>query len=142
MYFTVDGPVLLPPGEIVFDDTLGERERVVGWKAKWAAGSHEDKATRPQVPAVISDTLRRDIGNLALSAATVLSLSGYCRFDMRQSRDGKLWIVDINPNPDISADAGFRRALNAAGIPFPEFLNALIIAARTRTAAPARRQRP
>ena len=136
MYFTVDGPVLLPPGEIVFDQSLGERERVVGWKAKWATGSHEDQATRPQVPAVISDTLRRDIGNLALSAATVLSLSGYCRFDMRQSRDGKLWIVDINPNPDISADAGFRRALNAAGIPFPDFLNALIMAAL------ARRRRP
>ena len=139
MYFTVDGPVLLPPGEIVFDESLGERERVVGWKAKWATGSFEDVATRPQVPAVISDTLRREIGNLALYAATVLSLSGYCRFDMRQSGDGKLWIVDINPNPDISADAGFRRALNAAGIPFPDFLNALIIAARTRSASLARR---
>lgn len=136
MYFTVDGPVLLPPGEIVFDESLGATERVVGWKAKWAANSFEDRATRNRTPAVISDTLRRDIGNLALSAASVLSLCGYCRFDMRQSRDGKLWIVDINPNPDISADAGFRRALDAAGTPFPEFLNALIMAAL------ARRRRP
>ncbi len=136
MYVTSDGPVLLPPGEIVFDESLGAKERVVGWKAKWATNSREDLATRPQVPAVIDDTLRRDIGNLALSAASVLSLSGYCRFDMRQSKDGKLWIVDINPNPDISADAGFRRALNAAGIPFPDFLNALIMAAL------ARRRRP
>src|SRR5262249_21366206 len=67
VYFTVDGPVLLPPGEIVFDDSLGATERVVGWKAKWAKDSREDRATRPQVPAVIPDTLRRDIGNLALS---------------------------------------------------------------------------
>ena len=109
---------------------------MVGWKAKWASGSREDRATRPQVPAPIDDALRRDIGNLALSAAAVLSLSGYCRFDMRQSRDGRLFVVDINPNPDISADAGFRRALNAAGIPFPDFLNALIMAAL------ARRRRP
>jgi D-alanine-D-alanine ligase len=136
MYFTVDGPVLLPPGEIVFDESLAAKERVVGWKAKWAHDSREDRATRPQVPAVIPDTLRRDIADLALSAANVLSLSGYCRFDMRQSRDGRLWIVDINPNPDISSDAGFRRALNAAGTPFPEFLNALIMAAL------ARRRRP
>ena len=130
VYFTVDGPVVLPPGEIVFDDALGARERVVGWKAKWAKDSVEDRATRNQTPAVIDDTLRRDIGDLALSAASVLSLSGYCRFDMRQSRDGRLWIVDINPNPDISAGAGFRRALDAAGIPFREFLEALIMAAR------------
>ena len=135
VYFTVDGPVVLPPGEIVFDDALGVRERVVGWKAKWAKDSVEDRATRNQTPAVIDDTLRRDIADLALAAASVLSLSGYCRFDMRQSRDGRLWIVDINPNPDISAGAGFRRALDAAGIPFRQFLEALIMA------APARRRR-
>jgi len=135
VYFTVDGPVVLPPGEIVFDDALGARERVVGWKAKWAKDSVEDRATRNQTPAVIDDTLRRDIADLALAAASVLSLSGYCRFDMRQSRDGRLWIVDINPNPDISAGAGFRRALDAAGIPFRQFLEALIMA------APARRRR-
>ncbi|MEK6374612.1 MAG: hypothetical protein AABO58_18145 [Acidobacteriota bacterium] len=135
VYFTVDGPVVLPPGEIVFDDALDARERVVGWKAKWAKDSFEDRATRNQTPAAIDDTLRRDIADLALSAASVLSLSGYCRFDMRQSRDGRLWIVDINPNPDISAGAGFRRALDAAGIPFREFLEALIMA------APARRRR-
>src|SRR5206468_8615065 len=103
MYFTVDGPVVLPPGEIVFDRSLAARERVVGWKAKWAKDSAEDIATRNQTPAVIDDTLGRDIADLALSAASVLSLSGYCRLDMRQSRDGNLWIVDINPNPDIPA---------------------------------------
>lgn len=132
MYFTVDGPILLPPGEIVFDPSLAARERVVGWKAKWATNSREDLATRNVTPAVIDDTLRREIGDLARSAASVLSLSGYCRFDMRQSIDGKLWIVDINPNPDISAIAGFRKALAAAGIPFPDFLNALMMAALAR----------
>lgn len=132
VYFTAGGPVVLPPGEIVFDESLGARERVVGWKAKWSTDSREDLATRNQTPAVIDDTLRRDIADLALSAASVLSLSGYCRFDMRQSRDGRLWIVDINPNPDISAGAGFRKALDAAGIPFPDFLNALIMNALAR----------
>jgi D-alanine-D-alanine ligase len=136
MYFTVDGPVVLPPGEIVFDDSLAARERVVGWKAKWATDSAEDRATRNQTPAHIDDALRQEIGDLAKSAASVLSLNGYCRFDMRQSRAGQLFIVDINPNPDISAGAGFRKALDAAGIPFRDFLDALIMAAL------ARRRRP
>ena len=132
IYFDGNGPVVLPPGEIVFDESLKPEERVVGWKAKWASGSREDKATRNRTPAVLDDTLRREVADLCLRAASVLSLGGYVRFDLRQSRDGKLWIVDINPNPDIGRDSGFRKALDAAGIPFADFLKALIMAAVAR----------
>ena len=129
IYFSTTGPVVLPPGEIVFDDELAPNERVVGWKAKWASGSREDRGTRNRTPAVIDDTLRREVGNLCLRAASVLSLRGYVRFDLRQSREGRLWIVDINPNPDIGRESGFCKALDAAGIAFADFLKALIMAA-------------
>jgi len=75
--------------------------------------------------------LRREVANVCLRAASVLSLRGYVRFDLRQSREGKLWIVDINPNPDIGRGSGFRKALDAAGIAFADFLKALIMAAAT-----------
>ncbi|MEO8036745.1 MAG: hypothetical protein ABI837_20090, partial [Acidobacteriota bacterium] len=42
---------VLPPGEVVFADSLAPYERVVGWKAKWAAGSPEDRATVNRTPA-------------------------------------------------------------------------------------------
>jgi len=132
IYFAAEGPVVLPPGEIVFDDHLAPRERIVGSKAKWASGSPEDRATRNRTPAVIDDTLRRDLANLCLRAASVLSLSGYVRFDLRQSHTGQLWIIDINPNPDIGRGSGFRKALDAAGIAFADFLKALIMAAVAR----------
>ena len=132
IYVTSDGPIVLPPGEILFDDALTPNERVVGWKAKWASGSHEDRATRNRTPAVIDDTLRRDVRDICLRAASVLSLSGYVRFDLRQSRTGQLWIIDINPNPNIARDSGFRKALAAAGVPFTDFLKALIMAAVAR----------
>jgi D-alanine-D-alanine ligase len=128
IYFAAE-PVVLPPGEIVFDDDLASNERVVGWKAKWAVGSREDRGTRNRTPAVIDDALRREVANVCLRAASVLSLRGYVRFDLRQSREGKLWIIDINPNPDIGRRSGFRKALDAAGIAFADFLKALIMTA-------------
>ncbi|MGA8808745.1 MAG: hypothetical protein WB973_12785 [Thermoanaerobaculia bacterium] len=129
IYFSTAGPVVLPPGEIVFDDGLASNERVVGWKAKWASGSREDRGTRNRTPAVIDDTLRREIADVCLRAASVLSLRGYVRFDLRQSQAGRLFIIDINPNPDIGRGSGFRKALDAAGIAFADFLKALIMAA-------------
>ena len=136
VYFSVKGAVVLPPGEIVFDEAMPPRERVVGWKAKWDAGSDEDRATRNRTPALVDDTTRERIARLAMSAASLLSLGGYCRFDLRESGDGGLWILDLNPNPDIGSGSGFRLALEAAGIPFTDFLNALIMSAAARRPRP------
>ena len=122
----------LPTGEVVFADFLSERERVVGWKAKWESGSVEDRATSNRTPAKIPATLRREVIRLCSTAASALCLDMAVRFDLRQSTSGDLFIVDINPNPDLGAGAGFRRALEAAHLTFPDFLDTLIIAAYAR----------
>jgi D-alanine-D-alanine ligase len=129
IYFSTTGAVVLPPGEIVFDEDLASNERVVGWKAKWASGSREDRGTRNRTPALIDDTTRDELREICLRASSILGLSGYVRFDVRQSLAGELFIVDINPNPDIGRGSGFRKALDAAGIAFADLLNALIMAA-------------
>jgi D-alanine-D-alanine ligase len=129
LFFGQKGIVMLPPGEIVFSEELRPEERVVGWKAKWAAGSREDRASVNRTPAVLSDTLRNEVAALCGQAAETLSLRGYCRFDLRQRPEGDLCIIDVNPNPDIGPDTGFRKALAAAGIEFEDFLNELMISA-------------
>src|SRR5438132_9242437 len=60
---------LLPPGEVVFDERLTPRERVVGWKAKWANGSAEDLATKNRTPACIPPETRVEIARICLKTA-------------------------------------------------------------------------
>lgn len=132
LYDAFSGRVILPPGEIVFSEELEPHERIVGWQAKWSDGSREERATTNRTPAVIDDTLRGDLADVCRRAASVLSLRGYCRFDLRQRPDGEVCIVDVNPNPDIGAGTGFRKALTAAGIPFGRFLDELMMAALSR----------
>src|SRR5205814_794181 len=125
-----DGLVLLPPGEVVFSNELKPHERIVGWKAKWDYGSAEDRATVNRTPAQISESLRAEIADICTRAVTLLGITGYCRFDLRQAATEELFILDVNPNPDIGAGTGFRKALDVAGIPFRDFLNATIMAAQ------------
>ncbi|HEU4522390.1 MAG TPA: hypothetical protein VFT12_10325 [Thermoanaerobaculia bacterium] len=132
LFYGRDGVVVLPPGEIVFAGQLSAKERVVGWKAKWAEGSDEDRATVSRTPAVIDDTLRGDVADVCVRAASVLSIGGYCRFDLRQRPTGELCIIDVNPNPDIGQGSGFRKALSAAGVPFEDFVRELMMTARSR----------
>lgn len=135
LYYRRGEIVTLPPGEIVFANALAPEERVVGWKAKWATGSEEDLATSSRTPAQIDDSTRAELASLCVAAAEMLDLEGYARFDVRQRASGELLIVDINPNPDISRNTGFRKALDAAGIPFPDFLQELMIEAVARKRA-------
>jgi len=124
---------LLPTGEVVFADHLAPVERVVGWKAKWANGSAEDLATKNRTPACIDTATRAVIERICLTAVELLGTDMTVRFDLRQqSHTGVIYIVDINPNPDLGLGSGFRKALDAAGILFSDLLNALIIAACAR----------
>ena len=124
---------LLPPGEVVFAEDLAPCERVVGWKAKWANGSPEDLATQNRTPACIDSATRNEMARICLSAAELLGTDMTVRFDLRQSsQSGVIYIVDINPNPDLGLGSGFRKALDAAGKLFSELLEDLIIAACAR----------
>lgn len=124
---------LLPPGEVVFAKHLRPHERVVGWKAKWDNGSPEDLATRNRTPACIDSRTRDQIGRMCLTAANLLGTDMLVRFDLRQSsQTGVIYIVDINPNPDLCSGSGFRKAIDAAGILFSDLLGDLIIAGCAR----------
>lgn len=124
---------LLPAGEVVFAEHLAACERVVGWKAKWANGSAEDLATRNRTPARIDSVTRDALTRICLSAVELLGLDMTVRFDLRQSsQTGVIYIVDVNPNPDLGSGSGFRKALDAAGILFSDLLEDLIIAGCAR----------
>jgi len=124
---------LLPVGEVVFAEHLATTERVVGWKAKWANGSAEDLATTNRTPARVDAATRDEIARICLTAVELLGADMSVRFDLRQqSQTGVIYIVDINPNPDLGLGSGFRKALDAAHILFSEFLEDLIIAACAR----------
>jgi len=120
------GVEALPPGEILFDDGLEADERIVGWKAKWDQGSREDLGTRSVTAESLDQKTLSEIRSISLRAAALLGLSGYCRFDLRQRASGQIVILDVNPNPDIARESGFRKALDAAGIGFLDFLDELI----------------
>lgn len=122
----------LPAGEVLFAESLTPQERVVGWKAKWDTGSAEDRATTNRTPAEIPKRLREEVVRVCTAAAQLLGLDMVVRFDLRQARSGELYIIDINPNPDLGRGTGLRRALDAAGIAFADFLNDLMIAAYAR----------
>ena len=126
---------MLPVSEIVFSGFPG-RHRVVTYDAKWLADSPEFSATAPQCPAELTPELEREFRAIALRAAAALQLSDYCRIDLRvRSSDTAIFVLEANPNPDISRDSGFARSALASGRTYAGVICEIVERAIERTHA-------
>lgn len=122
---------ILPISEIVFGFT--DEPRIVDYSAKWIDESEEYKKTIPVCPAELDIDTRRTVESVALRAYVALQCRDYARVDIRL-KHGTPYILEVNPNPDISPQAGFARSLKAAGIPYEDFVNRLVMMACKRRA--------
>ena len=102
--------------EIVFDMLPAGRPRILGYDAKWnpASAFNHAKATRcpAQIDAEIADRIRQ----MSLDVARVVGLRDYGRVDLRlRESDQALFVLEVNPNPDLSRDCAFMRAARLTG---------------------------
>ena len=110
------GPQVLPVAEILFQGYGGDRPRIVCYRAKWDPESFEFHHT-PRVFSFPDEAkLLPVLQGLALKCWRLFGLRGYARVDVRVDRDGKPWILEINPNPCLSPDGGFMAAAVRAGL--------------------------
>ncbi len=123
------GLEVLPIAEIRFDGLPAGAPRLVGYQAKWQPRHEYYRNTTPQCPARLPERAARALREAALRAWTAAGLRGYARFDFRMDRRGRIYLLEINPNPDTSLDAGLARALAAADIGYADFWSAQVRAA-------------
>ncbi|HBO68645.1 MAG TPA: D-alanine--D-alanine ligase, partial [Deltaproteobacteria bacterium] len=52
-----------------------------------------------ECPARIPEALKNRLCRMALACARTFQLRGYSRVDFRMGRGGKLYVLEVNPNP-------------------------------------------
>jgi len=118
-------PAVLPVSEIVYSLPPGMPE-VLTFDSKWTPGSAYFQGTRVICPAWVTVGEEDTIKNLALTTFALAGCRGYARVDMRMDREGRLNVIEVNPNPDISPDAGTVRQASAAGMTYTEFIGEIV----------------
>ncbi len=99
---------------------------IVTYDAKWAPESPDYLATPPRYPAQIPPELAGQLQALAVRAFRLLGCRDYARIDFRVRAPDRPYILEINPNPDFSPDAGFSGGLTAVGLSHPQFTVQLV----------------
>jgi D-alanine-D-alanine ligase len=128
----------LPISEITFDKVPEGMPKIVSYEAKWVEESPIYQTTVPVCPADIPDSIAEKARSIAIDAAKAVGLRDYARVDMRLDADGNLFVLEANPNPDISEDAGFMRAACASGRTYAGTINEILSCAIERSKSNAR----
>jgi D-alanine-D-alanine ligase len=117
--------IVLPPSEIEF--SLPENlPRLLSFAAKWDENSAYFSGTRVICPANITPAQKRTISQIVLKVFRLFGCRCYARVDLRMDKDGRIHVIELNPNPDISPGTGSARQSAAAGMTYTEFISKII----------------
>ena len=121
------GPRILPLAEMTFQEWQPGRVKIVGYRAKWDDDSFESTRTVRAFGLEHSEPgLAAELRALARQTWNLLGVNGYARIDFRVDEKGRPTILEVNPNPCLSPDAGFAAAAARAGLNY-ELLMAHIV---------------
>jgi D-alanine-D-alanine ligase len=123
---------VLPLHEIDFGAMPAGRPRIVSYAAKWEEAHVDYAGTKPVPLRDGSPTLVAACERVARAAWDAHGLRDYARVDLRVDKAGQPWVIDVNPNPDISPDAGVARSAAVAGLSYVELIRKITDVALTR----------
>jgi len=145
------GSRVLPIAEIDFSRMPEGAWPILTYAGKWEIGSADDLGSVPVCPAGIPQKLADRLVRVAELAWRTMQGKGYGRIDLRVDDQGRPWVLEVNPNPDLNDDAGLSRMAKVAGWDYAELVRriaevALREAQGAKAArellAPSRRPRP
>ncbi len=102
---------------------------IITYAGKWEVESQYYQGTKPVCPAQITEIEKQEIIKIAEKACIIIGCRGYARVDMRMDNQGRIYVLEVNPNPDISPDSGAALQAETAGIKYTEFITKLALLA-------------
>jgi len=116
----------LPISEIDFTRMPDNLHKIVSYQAKWDPHHEAYHKTIPVCPAELPLKIENQAKDMAKKAFRLMGCRDYARIDMRLAPDNTLYVLEVNPNPDLTEGAGFMRSAEAAGFSYIETMKKII----------------
>jgi D-alanine-D-alanine ligase len=121
-----DPPEVLPPIEWDFSGLPEGYPRLISYAAKWNPLAEVYHQVHAVCPAAISDELLERVEEVVVRAFEVTECRDYARLDIRIGPDDVPYVLEVNPNPDLTEGVSFMEAAEVAGYGFEETLSAIV----------------
>src|SRR5919106_4347853 len=106
--------------------------RIASAEVKWGKGTKAYKDTKSAIATDLPEEVVQTLQQTAIAAYQALELRDYGRVDMRLQEDGRVHVIEVNPNPWLSSRAEFAMAARKSGRTYPQLIEEIIEPATAR----------
>jgi D-alanine-D-alanine ligase len=116
---------VLPPWEMSFAQMPDNRWKIATERVKWSTQYQKKNGIMTDRAKLDAPTIER-MQRMAKRAYRALDLSGYARIDVRMDEDGRIYVLEANPNPNMAYGEDFSESAEARGLTYERLLDRLI----------------
>jgi D-alanine-D-alanine ligase len=135
-------PEALPVIELDFSAFPAGRPRIASWEAKWGDGGTgaagetgaEFTGTTSVFPSDLAPELVERMQRVAVEAFNALRLRDYGRVDLRVTAEGRIYVIEVNPNCYLERSGEFARAAAERGLDHQALVERIVELAAARYA--------
>ncbi|MFO1008982.1 MAG: ATP-grasp domain-containing protein [Planctomycetota bacterium] len=115
-----------PVWELWFDKLPERSEAIATSRVKWneeyakRIGAHTGRARE------LDPVLEKRLLHVAKRTYKALDLSGYARIDLRLDAEGRAWVLEANPNPDLTPGEDFPESAKSVGLNYAQLVQRLL----------------
>ena len=108
------------------------RPRIAGAEVKWGKGTRAYRDTKSAVAEDLPEETAALLQQTAVAVFQALELRDYARIDMRLRPDGRVAVIEANPNPWLASKAEFAMAARKSGRNYTQLIEEIVDLAMAR----------
>ncbi|MEJ2746267.1 MAG: ATP-grasp domain-containing protein [bacterium] len=121
-----DKPIMLPPTELDFSKATSDKLKVYSFKAKFDLAYRNKWGIQSLYPNDLKKETLAKIEEVTLTAYRALGLRDYGRIDIILAPDDTVYVLEVNPNPNIAENEDLPNAAEQAGMGYTDFVERII----------------
>ena len=117
---------VLPIWELLFTSLPDDAPRIATEKVKWDAAYQKKVGVTTRAAEDLPEGIADRIVRLCKRAYRILGLTGYARMDLRLTPDGAFYLIEVNPNPQLSYGEDFAESAEHVGISYAQLIQRIV----------------
>ena len=114
-----------PAWEMSFANMPENRWRIATERVKWST-KYQKRHGIMTAAARLDPAQVTHIQRIAKRTCQALDLNGYARADMRLAADGRVYVLEANPNPNLAYGEDFAESAEAIGVSYEALLERIL----------------
>jgi D-alanine-D-alanine ligase len=117
---------VLPVWEMTFSKMPDSQHRIATERVKWNSKYQRKMGIDTDEAKHLPEGAAERVQHMARRVYKVLELSGYARIDLRCDEQGRIYVLEANPNPQIARSEDFAASAAKVGLPYPALLQRIL----------------